>query len=37
VAVSPDFEYRSNTNPEWMTVEALRAWIAANQGTIGHF
>jgi len=35
--VSPDFSYSSNTNTEWMSAEALRAWIKANQAKIGRF
>lgn len=32
----PDgFVYSSDTNREWMSVEQLRAWIAANQAKIG--
>ena len=30
-----DFSYCSNNNPEWMSVEALRAWIATNNKKIG--
>jgi FlaA1/EpsC-like NDP-sugar epimerase len=37
VRVAPDFAYRSDTNPEWMTVETLRAWIARNRDSIGTF
>ncbi len=33
--VAPDFIYSSETNPEWMTVEALRGWIAQNKDKIG--
>lgn len=33
--VRPDFTYSSDTNPEWMTVETLRAWIAKHRDTIG--
>lgn len=33
--VSPDFDYRSDTNQEWMSVDALSAWIESNQGKIG--
>jgi UDP-N-acetylglucosamine 4,6-dehydratase/5-epimerase len=35
VRVASDFTYASNTNPDWMTVETLRAWIAANRDRIG--
>jgi UDP-N-acetylglucosamine 4,6-dehydratase len=33
--VAPDFTYSSDTNPDWMSVETLRAWIAANSNKIG--
>lgn len=33
--VSPDFNYRSDNNPEWMNVVALQTWIAANKHKIG--
>jgi FlaA1/EpsC-like NDP-sugar epimerase len=33
--VAPDFTYCSDNNPEWMSVEALRAWIAQNHERIG--
>lgn len=33
--VLPDFSYRSDTNPEWMSIDTLRAWIAANREKIG--
>ncbi len=29
------FVYASDTNPEWMSVAALQAWIAANRHKIG--
>src|SRR6266403_102891 len=32
--VPADFVYSSNTNPSWMSVEALRAWIEANRHKI---
>lgn len=35
VRVSPDFTYRSDNNPEWMNVEALRNWIEQNKAKIG--
>ena len=35
--VAPGFSYASDTNAEWMTVDALRAWIAKNQSSIGQF
>ena len=33
--VAPDFTYCSDNNPEWMSVEALRAWIEQNREKIG--
>lgn len=33
--VSPDFTYTSDNNTEWMSVRALRDWIAANRLKIG--
>lgn len=33
--VAPDFAYSSHTNPEWMSVDVLRAWIDRNRDTIG--
>lgn len=35
--VEEGFVYASNTNTEWMTVEALRAWIAANRKKVEPF
>ena len=35
VKVPEGFEYASNTNPEWMSIEQLRTWIAANAAKIG--
>jgi UDP-N-acetylglucosamine 4,6-dehydratase (inverting) len=32
--VPPGFVYASNTNTEWMSVDALRAWIDANRDII---
>lgn len=37
VKVPEGFSYVSDTNPDWMSVEDLRAWIEANADTIGHF
>ena len=34
--VDAEFVYRSDTNPERMSVEALRAWIVANSAKIGN-
>jgi len=33
--VAPDFNYSSDSNPDWMGVEGLRAWIDQNRDTIG--
>ncbi|WP_419902604.1 UDP-N-acetylglucosamine 4,6-dehydratase (inverting) [Kiloniella sp.] len=33
--VDPDFTYCSDNNADWMTVETLREWIAANLEKIG--
>lgn len=33
--VSPEFSYSSDNNPEWMSVEALRAWVDTNRDKIG--
>jgi UDP-N-acetylglucosamine 4,6-dehydratase (inverting) len=33
--VPEEFTYASDTNPDWMPAEALRAWIDANAGKIG--
>ena len=33
--VPEGFNYISNNNPEWMSVETLRAWIAANREKVG--
>jgi UDP-N-acetylglucosamine 4,6-dehydratase (inverting) len=35
VKVAPEFIYSSNTNSEWMSVEALREWIAQNRNHLG--
>jgi FlaA1/EpsC-like NDP-sugar epimerase len=35
VKVSEGFTYTSDNNTEWMRVEELQAWIAANQSKIG--
>ncbi|MDK4688033.1 UDP-N-acetylglucosamine 4,6-dehydratase (inverting) [Kingella negevensis] len=34
--VPEGFVYASDNNPEWMSVEALQAWVAANQHKIGN-
>lgn len=33
--VAPDFSYCSDTNPEWMSIEQLRAWINLKREKIG--
>jgi UDP-N-acetylglucosamine 4,6-dehydratase (inverting) len=33
--VAPDFVYRSDNNPEWMSVEELRTWVESNRDKIG--
>jgi UDP-N-acetylglucosamine 4,6-dehydratase/5-epimerase len=33
--VPADFVYTSDTNPEWISVETLRAWIEANRAAMG--
>lgn len=33
--VAEGFRYTSDNNPEWMSREALQAWLAANQHKIG--
>jgi len=33
--VDPDFKYCSDTNPEWMDIKTLKAWIKENQSKIG--
>lgn len=35
IAVDSDFEYSSNTNTEWMTVDELAKWVGANRSSIG--
>lgn len=35
--VSPEFSYSSDNNPEWMSVQALRAWVNTNLDKIGKF
>ena len=34
--VTEDFTYRSDNNPEWMSMETLHNWIAKNREKIGH-
>jgi UDP-N-acetylglucosamine 4,6-dehydratase/5-epimerase len=33
--VDADFVYRSDSNPEWMSVQVLREWIERNRAKIG--
>lgn len=33
--VPADFSYSSDNNPEWMSIEALAAWIESNRDKIG--
>jgi UDP-N-acetylglucosamine 4,6-dehydratase len=33
--VATDFTYRSNNNPDWMSVDALQNWIEQNRDTVG--
>ncbi len=33
--VAEGFSYTSDNNPDWMPVEQLRAWVAANRNKIG--
>jgi UDP-N-acetylglucosamine 4,6-dehydratase/5-epimerase len=35
IRVAADFSYRSDNNPQWMTTEALRAWVTQNREHIG--
>lgn len=35
--VPQDFTYCSNNNTDWMSVDALRAWIAQNRDKVGKF
>jgi UDP-N-acetylglucosamine 4,6-dehydratase/5-epimerase len=37
VKVDPDFNYCSDNNPDWMTIETLRTWIDHNRNKIGMF
>jgi UDP-N-acetylglucosamine 4,6-dehydratase/5-epimerase len=34
--VAPDFTYRSDNNPDWMSVDTLREWVRRNREKIGH-
>jgi FlaA1/EpsC-like NDP-sugar epimerase len=33
--VATDFTYRSNNNPDWMSVDALQNWIEQNRDAVG--
>jgi UDP-N-acetylglucosamine 4,6-dehydratase (inverting) len=33
--VSPDFTYNSENNPDWMSIDTLRAWIEESRDKIG--
>lgn len=35
--VAPDFTYSSDNNTDWMSVDALRVWIARNRDKLGKF
>jgi UDP-N-acetylglucosamine 4,6-dehydratase (inverting) len=35
--VAADFNYRSDNNPDWMSVETLKEWIELNREKIGKF
>jgi len=35
IKVNENFEYSSNTNLDWMSVEELQNWIKENQKKIG--
>ena len=37
VPVGEGFDYSSDNNPEWMSVEALQQWIETNKSKIGSF
>jgi FlaA1/EpsC-like NDP-sugar epimerase len=37
VPVGEGFDYSSDNNPEWMSVEELQNWITANRAKIGSF
>lgn len=34
--VAEGFSYTSDNNPEWMSAESLKAWVAANRDKIGN-
>lgn len=33
--VAPDFTYCSDNNPDWMSIDTLRAWIEQNRDKVG--
>jgi UDP-N-acetylglucosamine 4,6-dehydratase (inverting) len=33
--IDPEFIYSSDNNPEWMSVDQLRAWVEAHRNSIG--
>ncbi len=35
IAVGDDFDYSSNTNSEWMTLDQLSKWVETNRSSIG--
>ena len=37
VLVPQGFEYASNNNSHWMSIQELQAWVAGNQAKIGDF
>jgi UDP-N-acetylglucosamine 4,6-dehydratase/5-epimerase len=37
IRVPDNFCYSSETNPEWMSIDALRDWIEANRAKMGNF
>jgi hypothetical protein len=37
VPVGEGFDYSSDNNPEWMSVEELQKWITTNRAKIGSF
>jgi hypothetical protein len=37
VPVGEGFDYSSDNNPEWMSVEELQQWIEANKAKMGSF
>ena len=35
--VAPDFSYSSDNNPDWMSIDTLRAWVEQNHEKVGKF